>query len=111
MARVVATVKPVIVKTADDARGTVRVSVIPTAFTMSSTIIWQAMQAAIDCWGWPVNISPEVFLDKYLYTSFKQRGITLGGYTVDVPRDGNGHRGNEELIEDVIGGIEDEYSQ
>jgi hypothetical protein len=32
--------------------------------------------------GWGPNISLEDFLDNYLYISFKQGGIILGGYRV-----------------------------
>lgn len=57
-------------------------TISPQTFTMSPTLIWQAREAAIREWGWPPDISPEDFLDTYLYISFKQRGIMLGGYQV-----------------------------
>ena len=57
-------------------------TVSPQTFTMSPTLIWQAREAAIREWGWDPNLSPEDFLDTYLYISFKQRGILLGGYRV-----------------------------
>ena len=58
------------------------VTITPKQFTMSSDILWQARRAAIKEWGWDPNISLEDFLDTYLYISFKQRGIILGGYRV-----------------------------
>ena len=73
-------------------QGSVRTTILPKAFSMSSTILWQAMNAAINEWGWPADITPEMFLDAYLYISFKQRGIILGGYSVIREEDGdNGH--------------------
>lgn len=65
-----------------DFDGSAYVTIFPKAFTMSSTTIWMAMQAAIRQWGWPADMTPEEFLEYYLYISFKQRGITLAGYTV-----------------------------
>ena len=62
-------------------QGAVQVVVTPRAFTMSSILLWQAMTAAINSWGWPIDMTPEEFLDRYLYISFRQRGIKLGAYT------------------------------
>lgn len=72
----------------------VKMTIIPKAFTTSSYMIWQAIQAAIEVWGWPADIEPGKFLDIYLYVSFKQRGITLGGYTVTRIEEG-GNDGDE----------------
>jgi len=72
----------------------VKVTVVPKAFTTPSTMIWQAMQAAINEWGWPADMEPGHFLDAYLYISFKQRGITLGGYTV-LENNNNGSGEND----------------
>lgn len=58
------------------------VTISPKQFTMTSSLLWQAREAAIREWGWDPSISPEDFLDTYLYVSFKQRGIILGGYQV-----------------------------
>jgi hypothetical protein len=60
----------------------VSVTIAPKTFTMSPTLIWQAREAAIREWGWPADISPEDFLDTFIYIAFKQRGIMLGGYQV-----------------------------
>ena len=65
--------------TLDDA---VSVTITPKTFTMSSILLWQAREAAIREWNWPADITPEDFLDTYLFESFKQRGIILGGYQV-----------------------------
>ena len=97
---------------------TTHVTIVPRAFTMPSTLIWMAMDVAINKWGWPADMTPEQFLDTYLHRSFKQRGATIGGYLIDDEAKGdywggNGHHDNgdnEELIENVIGGIEDESS-
>lgn len=79
-------------------QGSVRTSILPKAFSMSSTILWQAMNAAINEWGWPADITPEMFLDAYLYISFKQRGIILGGYSVIREEDdGNGHHAEGDI--------------
>jgi len=45
-------------------------------------IIWQAMEAAINVWGWPREMTPEQFLKAFLLLAFWQRGIALGSYTV-----------------------------
>ena len=58
------------------------VIVSPKQFTMTSTLLWQARDAAIREWGWDPNITPEDFLDTYLYVSFKQQRIILGAYQV-----------------------------
>ncbi|MBU2009264.1 MAG: hypothetical protein KJ624_05465 [Chloroflexi bacterium] len=58
------------------------VTIVPKTFTMSSVLLWQAREAAIREWNWPADISLEDFVDTYLYRSFKQRGIILGGYQV-----------------------------
>lgn len=73
------TPKPLKASSIDEA---VSVVVSPKTFQMSSTLLWQALQAAINEWGWPKEMTPEQFLDTYLYISFKQRGILLGGYQV-----------------------------
>lgn len=56
--------------------------IIPRKFEMSSLLLWQAMEVAINEWGWPRDITPEDFLDTYLYQTMKQRGIILGAYKV-----------------------------
>ena len=65
--------------------------IVPRAFTMSSTMLWMAKRAAVSEWGWDPELTMEDFLDTYLYISFKQRGIVLGGYTVtdQEPEEGN----------------------
>lgn len=75
----------------------ISIAITPRRFEMSSTLLWQALNAAVQEWNWPKDMSPEDFLDTYLYYSFKQRGILLGGYQVleerkngDGNRDGNG---------------------
>lgn len=65
-------------------REAVRIRVVPREFVLqNSMIFFQAMEAAINLWGWPTDVTPEDFLETYLYKSFKQRGITLGGYAVE----------------------------
>lgn len=68
-------------------RDAVRIRIIPQILTMNSTLLWLAMEAAINEWEWPQNITPEEFVDTYLYLSFKQRGITLGGYQVEEAKE------------------------
>lgn len=64
----------------------VRVRIIPREFALdSSNLFWQAMEVAINEWGWPEDIRPQDFLDTYLYVTMKQRGIILGGYQVQPP--------------------------
>lgn len=76
------------------------VLVAPKAFSMNSTLLWQAREAAIREWGWDPDLSAEDFLDTFLYIAFKQRGIILGGYTVLARR--NDH--DEEYEEEDNGG-------
>lgn len=72
----------------------VRVTVTPKSFTTSSSMLWQAMQVAINEWGWPADMTPDHFLDAYLYISMKQRGVILGGYTIiREEEDDDGSRG------------------
>lgn len=79
------------VKTADIGEA-VSVTIAPKRFEMESTLLWQAMQAAIREWDWPTDITPADFLDTYLFESFKQRGVILGAYqVVDRKRGGNGN--------------------
>lgn len=66
-----------------DIEQAVYVRVVPKEFRMDSGLIWQAMEAAINEWHWPRDISPKEFIDAYLVLSFKQRGIVLGGYVVE----------------------------
>ncbi|HUV76254.1 MAG TPA: hypothetical protein VMW00_06385 [Dehalococcoidales bacterium] len=77
------------------------VSIAPREFRMNASLIWQAREAAILEWGYPADISPEEFLDNYLYISFKQRGIILSSYTVIKPEEEGNHDGDQEGI---IGG-------
>ena len=82
----------------------VSLSIAPRAFTMDSSLVWAAMEAAKREWKWPMNMTPQQFLDTYLYESFKQRGLLLGAYQVLWPQspdakppeviDGNGNGGN-----------------
>ena len=91
----------------------VSVSISPRTFNMDSSLLWSAMEAAKREWHWPANMTPQQFLDTYLYESFRQRGLLLGGYQVlwpqvsDVPdvidNNGNGHRSIE--------AVSDEYGQ
>jgi hypothetical protein len=59
------------------------VTITPTTFTMSSALLWQAREAAINIWHWPADISMEDFIDTFLYIAFKERGIILGAYVVE----------------------------
>lgn len=76
------------------------VKVLPREFTMTSTLLWQAREAAIREWGWPANISLEDFVDTWLYLSFKANGIVLGGY-MKVEKDGHKTYTEEEVGEAV----------
>ena len=69
------------------------VMISPKTFQMSSALLWQAREAAIVEWDWDADLSVEDFLDTYLYVSFKQRGIILGGYQVIGKEGGNGSKG------------------
>lgn len=66
----------------------VSIFIAPKTFQMSSVLLWQAREAAIREWNWPADISPEDFLDTYLYNSYLQRGICLGAYQVLDKKDG-----------------------
>lgn len=55
-------------------------TIYPKSFTMSSTLVWQAREAAIRELGWPADITAEDFLDSWLFLSMKAQGILLGGY-------------------------------
>ncbi|MFH1486989.1 MAG: hypothetical protein ABIH46_13030 [Chloroflexota bacterium] len=67
------------------------VAISPRRVEMSSTLLWQAREAAIKELRWPADISPEDFLDTWLYESFKSIGIILGGYQTLKPGS-NGHK-------------------
>jgi len=58
------------------------VTIIPRSFTTSSHLIWQAKTVTEREWGWP-QMEPGDWLDTYLFMTMKQRGITLGGYTIE----------------------------
>ena len=64
----------------------VSLSITPRAFTMDSSMVWAAMEAAKREWHWPANMTPQEFLDTYLFLSYKQRGLLLGAYTVLWPQ-------------------------
>lgn len=66
------------------------VTIYPKSFTMSSSLIWQAREAAIREWNWPADITPEDFLDTLIFLSFKAQGILLGGYQIIGTE--NGHK-------------------
>jgi len=78
------------------------IRVIPREFTISATIFWSAMEATINYWGWPADISPEDWLDKYLRITMEQRDVNLGPSRVPRPGadDGNGeHEATEQEID------------
>lgn len=59
----------------------VRIRVIPREFILDvGNIFWRAMQVAINEWHWPQDISPQDFLDTYLYVTLKHFDIILDGY-------------------------------
>ena len=63
------------------------VTIQPRRFEMNSIILWQAMEATVREWDWPV-MPPADWLATYLYESFRQRGIVLDAYTVtQIPND------------------------
>ena len=68
------------------------IKVIPKTTTITSNLLWQAKQAAEEVWGWPEYELGE-FLDRYLYKSFAQRDVILGGYTV-IKREENNNNGS-----------------
>lgn len=86
----------------------VSVNVVPKPFTMTSSLIWQARIAAIQQFGWNEDITPSQFLDAWLFISFKQRGVLLGGYTVLAPKRSGGN-GQDAVIggDDEDNGTED----
>ena len=81
-------------KVAEQLGETVSVFITPRAFQMCSTLLWQAREAAIREWNWPADITPEDFLHTFLYESFKQHGIILGGYQVVSKAEDGGHGHN-----------------
>jgi len=72
---------PYYLRTSDPSEAAL-VCISPKVFETSSTLLWLAREAAIKHWGWSEDITPEDFLDTYLYFSFKQYGIILGSYMV-----------------------------
>ena len=57
------------------------ITIVPKAFTTYSSILWQAKVATEREWNWPL-LSPEDWLDTFIYECMKQRGIVLGAYQV-----------------------------
>jgi len=73
------------------------VAISPRRFETTSNLLWQARQAAINELDWPADISPEDFLDTWLFLSFKnlkRRSIILGAYQVVTKENGNGSEGH-----------------
>jgi len=59
-------------------------SFIPRAFSCDYTPIMRAaQQAAVNEWGWNEEMPFVNFIDTILWAFFKDRGITLAGYTVE----------------------------
>ncbi len=87
--------KSVAVEPAKDLGTASYVVIKPRQFTMGSTLLWQAKEAAINEWGWPKDISDEDFLDTFLFEAFAQRDIILGGYQILSRGDGNGSKRSE----------------
>lgn len=74
--------------------------ILPREFTMSSTLLWQAREAAIREMGWPPDITLEDFVETWFALSFKANGIILGGY---MKVEKNGHKSyTEEEVEEVV---------
>jgi hypothetical protein len=71
------------------------VTIIPKQFTMTTTKLWSAMKATIERWGWPADISPSEWLDKYLEITMKQRDIGLDTYHVIQPGESGGNGEHE----------------
>ncbi len=71
----------------------------PKAFTITSTVVWIAREAAIQKWGWPKDIPVGRFLDEYLIRSFRDYGIGLKVFAVIEDIDGNGN--GEATSEDI----------
>jgi hypothetical protein len=86
------------------------IRVIPREFTISATIFWAAMEATINYWGWPADMSPEDWLTNFLKMSMEQRGISLGPTLIVQPGDGNGHHEETEPeIDWELRAVEGEY--
>jgi len=78
------------------------IRVIPREFVMTSTIFWAAMEAAINYWGWPADIPPAEFADRYFRITMEQRDVNLGPSRIMRPGtdDGNGeHEAQEPEID------------
>ena len=97
----------------------VSLSITPKAFTMNSSLLWAAMEAVKREWHWPANMTPEQFLDTFLYESLKQRGLLISSYTVLWPQtpgtpeviDNNGHSGHDGNGNGNAEAVSDEYGQ
>ena len=67
------------------------IAISPRRFELSSSLFWLAMEVTRREWNWP-ELSPQDWLDTYLYETMKQRGIILGSY-MKVDRMGDGQAG------------------
>lgn len=62
-------------------REAARVRFIPKEFVLeASPILFQAMEVAANEWHWPAEMTPQDFLETYIYRTMKQLGYTLHGY-------------------------------
>lgn len=81
---------------------------VPKTFVTSSVMLWLGMQAAVECWGWPEDMTPQEFLDTFIPQAFKDYGIILASYvrlapgempqiaSAQAPADGQGNGHEEE---------------
>jgi len=68
----------------------------PAVYEMTAPpVLWLAMKAAIEQWGWPKEMTPTEFLDAYLRASFAQRGIYLADYVVNKEKEDEGQKKTE----------------
>lgn len=87
-------------------------TVTPRAFTITSNIIFQAMEVTIRKWGWP-QMDPGKWLDTFLYLAMRDYGYILFG-VLEVDENGNpllveqgpsepdGNGDNEAILEDEL---------
>lgn len=62
-------------------REAARVRFIPKEFVLeASPILFQAMEVAVNEWHWPAEMTPQDFLETYIYRTMDQLGYVLHGY-------------------------------
>jgi len=75
--------KPVPIRTTEILADASEVRFIPRVYTTDySPIMRSGLDAAIEFWGWPKDMTLGDFLDTALHMLFKEHGIHLAGYTI-----------------------------